>query len=917
MADAKINLETFTNDEGLKRLNSALAEGAQAAAAMQKELRDLEKATQSGTSATAEQAKAMQDLREKLNAQKQVNAEYNKAIKETVSSMGKVEEKHSALGTLMDGVAGKLGVNTAAFTSLDVAAGAFAGTLAVKVAGAIAQFVQDVAAMGAAAEKSAAVFAAWKPAADDAAQSLVLFNTVGRDTNYDLTAVKQWGMDLVNLGYSANNAARMIKLCADTAAGLGKGQTGAETLIRTLARIQATGEVSSRQMKELQQSGLDMDKAFSSVGMTAEEAMQAMDDGTLNAQDAVQSLTDYMHTFDGAMAESKKNIIDEWGDVEGNMVTICASIGGAIFEAFDKSGIVQTLIDFTQDLLDLVWSDGTSAFSEFASIGQWALDVIDDGLEIVRTAVKAVIVIFYKLNDAARNIGSAIAGYLAPILRPLQAIWDKIKSIISTLGGAVQEYVGTAWDELVGPRKGVPKEYNEDDNHFHTARRTPKASGGSAGGTGSTPHESAPKMSQEEREQQRQVDALIKKYTDWTAIRQANEKAAIEEMKVRATMLTGEAKADADRKVKLAEYKKQYDDLIDSYEKEIKLAENIQDDETRQSVADRISEQERNAKELYMAQIAALEYSERLKQQQANSKELMATFGADPNSVKAYIDAIKTTVTDAMAEIDQAMATAGEDQEAGINGLAKVLGMSPEAIKDELAMKNETLQEFVDNYKQKLIDAGEAETNQVKNTKNWKDAMVSYWQEAGKSMGEAFNSILTGTKSAGAALGDFVKTIFQNALKIATEWLGLFAIYSIVGDPKLAARWAGHTLFGMDFGSKTKGKFGFATGGFVAGPGTGTSDSIPAMLSNGEYVITSQAVNRIGRDNLDAINAGRVPDLGSSGGVTAISGGNVTLNVSAVDASGFSAFLQRGGLDAIKQALFDNDRNFAAGSGVW
>lgn len=908
MADAKINLETFTNDEGLRRLNSALAEGTQAASAMQKELRDLEKATKSGTDATAEQAKAMQDLREKLNAQKQVNAEYNKAIKETVHHLGNVEEKHSALGQLMENVAGKLGVNTAAFTSLDVAAGAFAGTLAVKVASAIAQFVQDVAAMGAAAEKSAAMFAAWKPAAEDAAEAGKLFNAVGRDTNYDLTAVKQWGMDLVNLGYSANNAAHMIKLCADTAAGLGKGQAGAETLIRTLARIQATGEVSSRQMKELQQSGMDMDKAFESVGMTAEEAMEAMDDGTLNAQDAVKSLTDYMQTFDGSMAESKQNIIDEWGDVEGNMVTICAGIGGAIFEAFDKSGIVQTLVDFTQDLLDLVWSDGTSAFSEFGTIAQWALDAIDAGLEVVRTAVKAVIIIFYKLNDAARNIGSTIAGYLAPILRPLQAIWDKIKSIVATLGGAVQEYVGTAWDELVGSRKGVPKEYNEDDNHFHTAIRAPKEEKDTK-----EPKEKKEKLTEE----QRQIEALIKKYTDWIAIRQANEKAAIEEMKVRATMLTGEAKADADRAVKLAEYKKQYDDLIDSYEKEIKLAEGIEDDETRQAVADRISEQERNAKELYMAQIEALQYAERYKQQQANSKELMATFGADPNSIKAYVDAIKTTVTDAMAEIDQAMATAGEDQEAGINGLAKVLGMSPEAIKDEMAAKNETLQEFADNYKERLKDAGEAETNQVKNTKSWKDAMVSYWQEAGKSMGEAFSSILTGTKSASAALGDFVKTIFQNAMKIATEWLGLFAIYSIVGSPKLAARWAGHTLFGMNFTDSTGKAVGFATGGYVAGPGTGTSDSIPAMLSNGEYVITSQAVNRIGRDNLDAINAGRVPDLGSSGGVTAISGGNVTLNVSAVDASGFSAFLQRGGLDAIKQALFDNNRNFAAESGVW
>lgn len=33
----------------------------------------------------------------------------------------------------------------------------------------------------------------------------------------------------------------------------------------------------------------------------------------------------------------------------------------------------------------------------------------------------------------------------------------------------------------------------------------------------------------------------------------------------------------------------------------------------------------------------------------------------------------------------------------------------------------------------------------------------------------------------------------------------------------------------------------FATGGKVTGPGTGTSDSIPAMLSNGEFVMTAKA----------------------------------------------------------------------------
>lgn len=46
----------------------------------------------------------------------------------------------------------------------------------------------------------------------------------------------------------------------------------------------------------------------------------------------------------------------------------------------------------------------------------------------------------------------------------------------------------------------------------------------------------------------------------------------------------------------------------------------------------------------------------------------------------------------------------------------------------------------------------------------------------------------------------------------------------------------------------------FAVGGYVSGPGTSTSDSIPARLSNGEYVINAAAVSRIGVDVLDRLN---------------------------------------------------------------
>jgi hypothetical protein len=42
----------------------------------------------------------------------------------------------------------------------------------------------------------------------------------------------------------------------------------------------------------------------------------------------------------------------------------------------------------------------------------------------------------------------------------------------------------------------------------------------------------------------------------------------------------------------------------------------------------------------------------------------------------------------------------------------------------------------------------------------------------------------------------------------------------------------------------------FTGSGEVAGPGTGVSDSIPARLSDGEFVFTRKATDQLGADNL-------------------------------------------------------------------
>jgi TP901 family phage tail tape measure protein len=58
-------------------------------------------------------------------------------------------------------------------------------------------------------------------------------------------------------------------------------------------------------------------------------------------------------------------------------------------------------------------------------------------------------------------------------------------------------------------------------------------------------------------------------------------------------------------------------------------------------------------------------------------------------------------------------------------------------------------------------------------------------------------------------------------------------------------------------------RFGFNYGGKVRGPGTSTSDSIPAMLSNGEYVVNASSVRKYGVDLFEMLNAKK---LASGGG---------------------------------------------------
>ena len=241
---------------------------------------------------------------------------------------------------------------------------------------------------------------------------------------------------------------------------------------------------------------------------------------------------------------------------------------------------------------------------------------------------------------------------------------------------------------------------------------------------------------------------------------------------------------------------------------------------------------------------------------------------------------------------------AERDFEAG-----KAKANNADSYEEKVSLMNEALQKY-DEEQQKI------------NT-------ISKIQQTSNQLAKDFSGAITDWITGAKSFGDAMKSVLQQLISQLIQ----AALYATI----VAACTGG----GGGFAARWKGAFGnaFASGGSVDGPGTGTSDSIPAMLSNGEYVLNAQAVDRLGVPFLNGLNTGRLRGFASgglvgSGGVAGYkaergsNGGqvqsvNLSMNVSAMDASSFGDFLNRGGLDVVRQALYDNNRNFASEAGVW
>jgi len=143
----------------------------------------------------------------------------------------------------------------------------------------------------------------------------------------------------------------------------------------------------------------------------------------------------------------------------------------------------------------------------------------------------------------------------------------------------------------------------------------------------------------------------------------------------------------------------------------------------------------------------------------------------------------------------------------------------------------------------------------------------------------AVQAVTNATKpvESAATTASIAATASETAAVVAgTAALASFTAAAVSASAALAAVAASSavssaTSSGSSILSSVASVIGLASGGVISGPGTSTSDSIPAMLSDGEAVLNAKATKRLGANAINVLNSGKTLHFATGGLVTGAS----------------------------------------------
>lgn len=784
------------------------------------------------------------------------------------------------------------------------------------------------------------------------------------ETPFDVPGVVSAGQQLMAFGFKAEEIIPMLTNLGDAASGLGLGTEGVSRLAYALGQMQTSGKLNAQDMMQLTSAGISAwDMLAQAAGKTVAEMKDLCSKGAIDSKAAVQTIVAGMNEqFGGMMAKTSDEVAGLLANIEETAGNTSAAVGKYLTEAFNIKGILKNVSDRLgefQQKMQTATEQGKSLRDVIkecvpapviAAIGAFAAVLV-----VVSVAAVATLGAVLGLTAGMVAIGAAMGAVAALVVTYWDEIVDAVniavQAILDTvviIGTAITEAVLGVVNLIVGAIGDMWADITGDQDNWFS------------------------KFSSMLGDAIKEVEDFAKKAIDWFGRVFAAKKAVVDTRNADAEL------AQIQEDYKIYEEGKKTTKKPDSGKlfqnpdkgnlgpgrssalKQENIALKALQDENR------IAQERKKIKNDYVRLVLKKE-KDLFEAQNAIAKK----YGTDAQKYQIQLKEIEFNKKQELQEeelayTEQMLAAENALKEAQLRGASqKELDM----LNEKLALLKKTHQYTIDNINQTAAaKANSAQTDYDNKEAEWQarhdtSSTVGKWSmdaerdfEAGKAKANNADSYEEKVSLMNEALQKYdeeqqkintISKIQQTSNQLAKDFSGAITdwitgaksfgdamksvlqqlISQLIQAALYATIVAACTGGGGGFAARWKGAFGnaFASGGSVAGPGTGTSDSVPAMLSNGEYVLNAQAVDRLGVPFLNGLNTGRLRGFASGGLVgsggaynrpasvassSSSTSNSITLNVSALDASSFADFLARGGMQVLKQATLDDNRNF-------
>lgn len=961
----KITADSKQAEQGFSRTAAAVEAAGEAAGRMSAKM-------SKSTAILTDIAKMFQQLNSDVKAmRKSLDSIDSKNVRRVGDDLETVSKQSQKATSGIKGFADKCNKMTGALSAI---AAVQLGSVSAGMAGGILNM--GIASVQAAAQmrQYEIAFQTMLKSAEAGTQMLRDLQQFAAETPFDVPGVVSAGQQLMAFGFKAEEIIPMLTNLGDAASGLGLGTEGVSRLAYALGQMQTSGKLNAQDMMQLTSAGISAwDMLAQAAGKTVAEMKDLCSKGAIDSKAAVQTIVAGMNEqFGGMMAKTSNEVAGLLANIKETAGNTSAAVGKYLTEAFNIKGILKDVSDRLREFqqkMQTATEQGKSMGDVIkecvpapviAAIGAFAAVLVVVSVAAVAT-LGAVLGLSAGIVAAGAAIGAAIAlviVYWDDLANAVKAAVQGILDTVVIIGTAVTEVIlgvvrwildtiGDMWADVTGDHNnwfndfadmlGDAMDAVEDFarkaiewfNKVFAAKQRATATESSAddghGGAGGSYGDDSSAEKPEKRPAIPKMPLIIPSRDTNVARRGGNSrnenfalKSAQEENKInqeRRKIENEYVRLKLKKEKDLFEAQnaiaKKYGTDAQKYQIQLKEIEfnkkqELQEEElayTEQMLAAENALKEAQLRGASQKELEMLREKLALlnKTHQYTIDNINQTAAAKANSAQTDYDnkeAEWQARHDTSSTVDKWSMDAERDFEAG-----KAKADEATTYEEKVRLMNEALQKY-DEEQQKI------------NT-------ISKIQQTSNQLAKDFSGAITDWITGAQSFGDAMKSILKQLIAQLIQ----AAIYATIvaactgGGGGFAARWKG--AFGK----------GLATGGSVDGPGTGTSDSVPAMLSNGEYVLNAQAVDRLGVPFLNGLNTGRLRGFASgglvgSGGVAGykaergsnsgqVQSVNLSMNVSAMDASSFGDFLNRGGLDVVRQALYDNNRNFASEAGVW